>query len=98
MANLLHLHEPGLLHNVLCRYKNGIIYTYTGPILIALNPYQVFEHLYNTTLMKRTCARSLAFSCFLFVLFSAFALHLFLAFYHFICSSQQLSFALSSLC
>lgn len=52
MANLLHLHEPGLLHNVLHRYKKGIIYTYTGPILIALNPYQFFRNLYTVDLMK----------------------------------------------
>ena len=36
----MHLHEPGLLHNLACRYKADKIYTYTGNILIAVNPFQ----------------------------------------------------------
>lgn len=36
----MHLHEAGLLHNLMCRYKADKIYTYTGNILIAVNPFQ----------------------------------------------------------
>ena len=36
-----HLNEAALLHNVRCRYMEDKIYTYTGNILIAVNPFQV---------------------------------------------------------
>lgn len=39
-TELMHLHEAGLLHNLECRYKADKIYTYTGNILIAVNPFQ----------------------------------------------------------
>jgi myosin heavy subunit len=44
---LLHLHEPGLLHNLRYRYKTDAIYTYTAFILIAVNPYQRLAELYS---------------------------------------------------
>lgn len=39
-TELMHLHEAGLLHNLQCRYNADKIYTYTGNILIAVNPFQ----------------------------------------------------------
>ena len=39
MTSLPHLHEPGVLHNLAVRYTDGSIYTWTGGILIALNPF-----------------------------------------------------------
>lgn len=33
-------HEPGVLHNLKFRYVNSMIYTFSGPILIAINPYK----------------------------------------------------------
>lgn len=39
-TQLMHLHEPSLLHNLRCRYAKDLIYTYTGYILIAVNPYK----------------------------------------------------------
>lgn len=34
------LHEPGVLGNLSTRYSQQQIYTYTGSILIALNPFR----------------------------------------------------------
>ena len=39
-TQLMHLHEPSLLHNIRFRYQKNLIYTYTGYILIAVNPYK----------------------------------------------------------
>lgn len=40
MISLPHLHEPAILHAVSERYFEGQIYTWTGPVLIAVNPFQ----------------------------------------------------------
>jgi myosin heavy subunit len=38
---LTHLHEPEILHALQLRYDCDLIYTATGPILLALNPFKV---------------------------------------------------------
>ncbi|VAI36665.1 unnamed protein product [Triticum turgidum subsp. durum] len=53
MTKLAYLHEPGVLHNLACRYSLNEIYTYTGNILIAVNPFQRLPHLYDVHMMEQ---------------------------------------------
>jgi len=40
LTTLSYLHEPAVLHNLKVRYAKDEIYTFTGAILIALNPWK----------------------------------------------------------
>uniref|UniRef100_A0A7N0USH1 Uncharacterized protein n=2 Tax=Kalanchoe fedtschenkoi TaxID=63787 RepID=A0A7N0USH1_KALFE len=53
MTRLAYLHEPGVLYNLRCRYDMNEIYTYTGNILIAVNPFRKLPHLYDAGVMER---------------------------------------------
>ncbi|KAI4387355.1 hypothetical protein MLD38_005194 [Melastoma candidum] len=53
MTKLSYLHEPGVLENLATRYQLNEIYTYTGNILIAVNPFQRLPHLYDTHMMEQ---------------------------------------------
>ncbi|WZY81645.1 hypothetical protein YC2023_028029 [Brassica napus] len=53
MTKLAYLHEPGVLHNLACRFSLNEIYTYTGNILIAVNPFQRLPHLYSVHMMEQ---------------------------------------------
>ncbi|KAL0435640.1 UNVERIFIED_CONTAM: Myosin-9 [Sesamum radiatum] len=53
MTKLSYLHEPGVLQNLATRYQLNEIYTYTGGILIAINPFQRLPHLYDTHMMEQ---------------------------------------------
>lgn len=63
VANLIKLpflNEPAILHCLSERYIDGKIYTYTGPILIAVNPFKkldlyskrLLDEFYNNGLMR----------------------------------------------
>lgn len=51
LIGLTHLHEPAILHALRLRYDNDIIYTATGPILIAVNPFKAMP-LYSPETME----------------------------------------------
>ncbi|XP_059291538.1 myosin-11-like, partial [Lycium ferocissimum] len=53
MTKLSYLHEPGVLQNLATRYQLNEIYTYTGSILIAINPFQKLPHLYDRHMMEQ---------------------------------------------
>ncbi|KAL0687024.1 hypothetical protein Bca4012_086701 [Brassica carinata] len=53
MTKLTYLHEPGVLSNLQRRYALNDIYTYTGSILIAVNPFKKLPHLYNAYMMEQ---------------------------------------------
>ena len=60
MTRLSYLHEPGVLWNLQCRYLLDDIYTYTGTILIAVNPFASLPHLYGTHVSAPRCWRMVA--------------------------------------
>ncbi|KHN14710.1 Myosin-J heavy chain [Glycine soja] len=53
MTKLSYLHEPGVLQNLKARYELNEIYTYTGNILIAINPFQRLPHIYGAHMMQQ---------------------------------------------
>ncbi|XP_062149505.1 myosin-6-like isoform X2 [Alnus glutinosa] len=53
MTKLAYLHEPGVLDNLRSRYDINEIYTYTGNILIAVNPFRRLPHLYDSHMMAQ---------------------------------------------
>lgn len=52
LIGLTHLHEPAILHALRLRYDADIIYTATGPILIAVNPFKAMG-LYSNEMMEK---------------------------------------------
>ncbi|XP_030951150.1 myosin-15 isoform X1 [Quercus lobata] len=53
MTKLAYLNEPGVLYNLQRRYALNDIYTYTGSILIAVNPFTKLPHLYDVHMMEQ---------------------------------------------
>ena len=52
MAEFNYLHDATILHNVRRRFRTDDIYTYTGPILIAVNPFRKVD-IYGDDVIKR---------------------------------------------
>jgi myosin-5 len=61
LTKLSYMHEAAILHNLHVRYMISQIYTYTGPILIAVNPYQRLP-LYSKQMISQYCGQPLG-SC-----------------------------------
>jgi len=51
LIRLTFLHEPAILHTLQMRFEKSLIYTYTGPILIAVNPFQILD-LYTDDILQ----------------------------------------------
>ena len=52
LITLTHLHEPSVVFCLKERYNQDLIYTATGPILIALNPFKAVPDLYDDAIMN----------------------------------------------
>ena len=53
LISLTHLHEPAVVYCLRQRYGYDKIYTATGPILLALNPFKNLKSLYSEKIMQR---------------------------------------------
>ena len=58
LISLSHLHEPAVVECLQHRYENDRIYTATGPVLLALNPFRNIPGLYGEPTMKRYWEKS----------------------------------------
>lgn len=47
LTDVPELHEAALLHALEVRFMHGVIYTLTGPVLLAVNPFRVLPGLYG---------------------------------------------------
>ena len=47
LTTLPHLNEPSVLNSVKLRYQKRIIYTFSGVVLVAINPFESIPHLYS---------------------------------------------------
>lgn len=52
LTQLTHLHEPAVLSSLQNRFDVDKIYTFTGPILIALNPFKHIRNLYDEDVLR----------------------------------------------
>ena len=52
LVSLTHLHEPAVVHCLRKRYEMNQIYTATGPILLAINPFKTLRGLYSEDAMQ----------------------------------------------
>jgi len=59
LSALTHLHEPEVLQALQLRFDVDSIYTFCGPILIAMNPFKRIKDLYDTPWQQSTRTRVL---------------------------------------
>lgn len=52
LTNLSYLNEPAVLHAIKLRYSQMNIYTYSGIVLIATNPFQRIDQLYSQDIIQ----------------------------------------------
>lgn len=53
LITLTHLHEPAVVDSLLLRYQQDKIYTATGPVLLALNPFQTVRGMYGDAVQRK---------------------------------------------
>ncbi|KDO32185.1 hypothetical protein SPRG_03402 [Saprolegnia parasitica CBS 223.65] len=53
LTALVHLHEPAILNTLQVRFQKKLIYTSTGAILVAINPFAALPALYADEAKKR---------------------------------------------
>ncbi|ETW59707.1 hypothetical protein PFMC_04516 [Plasmodium falciparum CAMP/Malaysia] len=53
LTKLTHLHEASILHSLNLRFDIDEIYTFTGPILIAVNPFKIIKDLYSDNMLAK---------------------------------------------
>lgn len=56
-AMLPELSEPTVLHNLVARYRDDLIYTKSGLFLVAINPYKRLDHRIYTEDLQRLYSR-----------------------------------------
>lgn len=59
MVDIDELNNATLLYNLFKRYESDEIYTYVGPILLALNPFKALPRLYQEDLIANYAKRIL---------------------------------------
>lgn len=52
MSRLSDLSQPCLLFNLLARYRCDAIYTFTGPLLISINPFKRLDNMYSQEVLS----------------------------------------------
>jgi myosin-5 len=53
LTTLSHLNEPSVLNSVRLRYSKKKIYTFSGVVLIAINPFEKIDHLYTQDIIQK---------------------------------------------
>jgi hypothetical protein len=53
LVTLPHFHEPAVVECLQHRYSKGLVYTSTGPVLLALNPFRHLPELYGDDVMEK---------------------------------------------
>ncbi|BGP06402.1 Myosin type-2 heavy chain 1 [Rhodotorula toruloides] len=57
LTNLSHLNEPAVLHTILHRYSLRSIYTYSGIVLVAVNPFTSLSGVYSPSVVQAYSSR-----------------------------------------